>query len=102
MATYIYAPNENAIEFINGDQTMTVTLSDTRLSNRIKKLAKKYPDRVKIIASGKENGGYMYAHLPLDFLQIRPVAIQPKKTEEQIEEARKNIVKARESRSQSE
>lgn len=99
MATNFVAPNENAIEFLSNEDTMTVTVSDTKLANRIKKLAKKFPDLITIHAEGPKNGGYLYASMPLDFLQIRPVAVQPKKTEEQIAEAREAIKKAREARS---
>lgn len=91
MATNFYAPTENAIEFISNEDFMTVTISDVKLANRIKALAKKFPDLVTIHASGPKNGGYIYAMLPVDFLQIRPPAAQPRKTDEQIEEARKRM-----------
>lgn len=78
-----YSNNENAIEWLKGDEDVTVTLSDHHLWSVVRRLAKKYPDKVAILAEPKENGGYMYAHLPLSFLQIRDPGRKPAATEEQ-------------------
>ena len=65
-------PSENAIEFTKGDRTATVTFSQAKYANRIKMLADKYPEQVKILAEGKSNGGYMYAHVPVEWIKIIP------------------------------
>lgn len=40
--------------------------------NRIEKLAKEYPDDVKIIRHAEENGGCVYAQLPANYLRVQP------------------------------
>lgn len=87
MGTNFPAPNENAIEFLRGQKRTTVTLTEPRYVNRIRKLAEQYPDEVEIVADGPSNGGYLYAHIPTAWVRIQP----PKKmnyTEEQLENRR--------------
>ena len=93
MSSIFQATNENCIEWLTGDEWITVTLSERHLWSVVRKLAKKYPDRVEILAEPKNNSGYMYAHLPIEFLQIRDPGRQPAKSEEQIEAARERIKK---------
>lgn len=88
MSSIFQANNENCIEWLTGDEWITVSLSERHLWSVVRKLAKKYPDRVEILAEPKNNSGYMYAHLPIEFLQIRDPGRQPTKSEEQIEAAR--------------
>lgn len=90
-----YSNNENAIEWLKGDERITVTLSDQHLWAVVRRLAKKYPDKVEVLAEPKENGGYMYAHLPLSFLQIRDPGKRPDVSEEQREFAREVARKGR-------
>ena len=59
---------ENVIEWITGDDTISVTLSQKRHINKVKSLAKKYPDRVQILAENKD--GSIFAHLPLESLKL--------------------------------
>ena len=61
---------ENMIEFIKGSEMMTVTLSSGRHMTVIRKLAKRFPDQVKIIHD-RDNAGYFLAHLPVSFLTFR-------------------------------
>ena len=63
---------ENAIEWLDGQKTATVTLHSQKLLNRVMKLQKEYPDKVKIVAGPKENGGYLLAHVPAAWLKIEP------------------------------
>lgn len=59
---------ENAIEWINGQSRVTVTLSQGRYISKIKKLAEKFPEEVEII---KENAdGTILAHIPLNYIKI--------------------------------
>lgn len=83
MGTKFYSANENAIEFLRDEDRITVTFSDPHFIAVVKRLAKKYPDQVEIVALPSNNGGYIYAHLPISFLQIRYPGKQPEKTEEQ-------------------
>lgn len=58
---------DNVIEWLDGQQTVTVTFYQKKFVNRIKKLAESRND-VEIIA---ENGdGSICAHLPLKFIRI--------------------------------
>ena len=40
---------ENVIEWINGDKEVTMTFSQKKYIRKIKELAERYPDEVKII-----------------------------------------------------
>ena len=81
---------ENAIEWYNGQDTITITLSQKKYINKIKQLANKYPNEVKIIAEN-ENGS-ICAHIPLRYLKIqRPREL----TEEERIEAAKRLEKYR-------
>lgn len=59
---------ENCIEWLNGQDTISVTLSQGRYITKVKKLAKKYPDLVTILAENED--GSIFAHLPLKSLKL--------------------------------
>ena len=61
--------------------------------NRIRRLAKKYPDKVFILKQPEDNDGCIYARLPPSALQIRiqECTLSP----EQIEAAGKRLKEAR-------
>lgn len=59
---------ENALEWYTGDNIITVTLSQKRLINKIKKMAQEFPDEVKIDCVNDE--GTVLAHIPLSYLKI--------------------------------
>ena len=65
---------ENAIEWLDGQKTATVTLHSQKLRNRVLKLAKEHPDKVTIIARPEDKGqnGILYARIPISWIQIRP------------------------------
>lgn len=93
MGTRFYSANENSIEWIRGENRITVTFSDEKMINTIKRLAKKYKDKVEIIALPSNNGGYIYAHLPLSFLRIQAEAKTPDIPDE-LREQRRELMKA--------
>ena len=64
----IDAVQENVIEWLNGDEEATCTFSQGRYINRVKKLAEKYPDRVKIMVQNKD--GSILVKLPLKALHL--------------------------------
>lgn len=74
---------ENNFEFLKGQKVMSATISQLRLTNKIKKLAGKYPDEVKIVR--QNNDGSIYAKLPVNYLHIYKPGSGPKKeyTEEE-------------------
>lgn len=77
---------ENNIEWLNGQQTVTVTLSQGKFINKVKKLAEQRED-VEIVAENKD--GSICAHLPLKFIKI---SAPRQLTEEQRERARERLL----------
>ena len=60
--------NENVIEFMRNQKTMTVTFSQKRFVNKVRKMAEKYPDEIQIIEENED--GSIMAHMPLSALHI--------------------------------
>lgn len=60
---------ENVIEWITGQERVTITLSQRRLITKIKALAEKYPDEVEISIENKD--GSVVAHLPLSYISVK-------------------------------
>lgn len=59
---------ENVIEWYNGQDILTITLSQKKFINKIKKLEKEFPDEVRIDKINKD--GTILAHIPLKYLRI--------------------------------
>ena len=83
---------ECVIEWIRNDKEVTVTLAGhTRYNTKVKKLAEKYPDEVKIVVENPDSS--IVAHLPLSYIKIsRPKQV----SEEMRERARENFARLRE------
>lgn len=62
--------NENVIEFLRGQQTATVCFSQQRFVNRIIELAKNYPQ--VCVIKDMNNDGSIVAHIPVEWVKIRP------------------------------
>lgn len=77
---------ENNIEWLNGQQTVTVTLSQGKFINKVKRLAETHED-VQIVAENSD--GSICAHLPLKFIKI---SAPRQLTEEQKEQARERLL----------
>jgi hypothetical protein len=69
--------SENCVEFIKRQKVMTATFSQIKFSNKIKKLASKYPEEVRIVKENKD--GSIYAKLPVSYLHIYRPNSGPKK-----------------------
>lgn len=83
---------ENAIEWLNGQDTITLTLNQGKYINKVKRLASKFPDRVKIVAENSD--GSLCAKLPLSALKLNMT--EPRElTEEQREANAKRLAEAR-------
>lgn len=80
---------ENVIEWLNGQQTVTVTFSQPRFINKVKKLAETNPE-VQILAENTD--GSICAHVPLKFIKL---SAPRQMTEEQREQARERLKNAR-------
>lgn len=65
---------ENALEWLDGQKTATVTLHSVKLKNRVLKLAEQNPGKVKIVARPDERGqnGFLLAHIPTSWIRIDP------------------------------
>ena len=74
---------ENAIEWLDGQKTATVTIHSEKLRNRVMRLAEEYPDKIKVIAEPKKNGGFLYARVPRSWVKINPPPKRSEMTEEQ-------------------
>lgn len=59
---------ENVIEWITGDDTATVTLSQRKYVNRIKKMAEKHPQMA--VLDHENEDGSIVAHISLKALHL--------------------------------
>ena len=72
---------ENVIEWMKNAKVATITFSQPKYINKIRKLAEKFPDEVKIKA---ENKDCIVAHIPVSFIKINN---PPKRTYSEEERA---------------
>ena len=83
--------NENCVEFLNNQKTMTVSFCSQKWITKIKKLSQSNPDDVEIIAENKD--GSICAKLPIKYLKIS----SPRKvSDEQRQKASERFKKLRE------
>ena len=59
---------ENNIEWLNGQKTMTISLSERRLINKLKKLREQYPDEVELVAANSD--GTHCFRIPRKYLKL--------------------------------
>lgn len=86
---------ENCIEFIKGSTTATVTFTQGRYISKIEKLAKRFPDEVKICHRNYNSSGNIssiVAHIPVKAIKINLTTM----SEEQREASRERFAKLRE------
>jgi len=85
--------SENVIEWVTGDNTITLTISQRKFVAKIKRLAEKHPDKVQILVENKN--GSLLAKLPIGALKLN--IIEKEMTEEQKEAGRERLAKYRDS-----
>lgn len=68
--------NENAIEWYTGKDRVTLTLTQKKYINRVKRMEKKHPDKVEIIAENLD--GSIVAHMPLSAVHLTIYDSKPK------------------------
>ena len=91
---------ENIIEFISNTRTATVTFTNRKHINRIKKLYEERKDDFKYFVENLD--GSVCAKIPLKWIKINPGSKTGRvMTEEQKEAARIRLQKARENKKQS-
>ena len=83
--------NENCVEFLNNQKTMTVSFCSQKWITKIKKLSQSNPDDVEIIAENKD--GSICARLPIKYLKI---STPRKVSDEQRQAASERFKKLRE------
>ena len=74
--------NENALEFLTGQDRVTLTFSMRKFVNKLKRYRESHPDEVDLI---ENRDGTVCGHIPLNWVKISP----PRKvnlTQEQKEE----------------
>lgn len=59
---------ENSIEWYTGQDTITVSFTQKKYINKVKKLAQKHPNLVSILSENED--GSIFAHLPLKALKL--------------------------------
>lgn len=90
---------ENVLEFISGTRTATITFTNKKHINRIKKLYEERKDDFKYFVENPD--GSVCAKLPLKWIKINPGSKTGRvMTEEQKEAARIRLQKARENKKQ--
>lgn len=89
---------ENVIEFLRGQQRATATFcSQNKLGNKVRKLAKEYPEEVQIVAENPD--GSIVAHFPSKWVKIMaPSKNRSEMSEEKKQELREQIKKINEQR----
>jgi hypothetical protein len=79
---------ENVIEWLTGQTHITVTFSEKKYINKVKKLAEKFPNEVKITAVNKD--GSIVAHLPKSALKLNVIK-KKDLTEDERQELRERL-----------
>ena len=83
--------NDNCVELLNNQKTMTVSFCSQKWITKIKKLSQSNPDDVEIIAENKD--GSICARLPIKYLKI---SAPRKVSDEQRQKASERFKKLRE------
>lgn len=83
--------NENVLEFLNNQHTITVSFCMHKWINKVKKLQEEHPDDVKILSENKD--GSICAKLPIKYLKL---SAPRKVSEEQRQAAAERFKKLRE------
>lgn len=89
---------ENVVEFLSGQRTCTVTFTNQKHINRIKKLHEERGDEFKYYVENKD--GSVCAKIPLKWVRINPGSKEKREmTEEQKEILRQRFAASRQNKS---
>ena len=83
---------ENCIEWVTGSSVATVGLTQGRFQSKVRKLAEKYPDDVKIV----QDKDVLVAHIPAKAIKLS--IVERNFTEEEKQVARARLSKMRQNR----
>lgn len=85
---------DNTVEWYTGQTRVTVTMSQRKWVNKIKRLAAKNPDEVEISINNQD--GSIVAHLPLSYIKISPPKrVSAEQKERMRQQAQKNIAEGK-------
>lgn len=85
--------NENAIDFISGEHFITVSFTDRKMINRIKKIYAERKSEFKYFVENED--GSVCAKIPKKWLKLNPGAINdPSKPKRKMSEEQKAALKA--------
>ena len=84
---------DNGIEWIRDADVAYADFTQRALITKMKKFAKSYPNKVKILAENKDKS--IHVQLPVSWIKITP---RKELTEKQLEQQNKNLEKMRQSR----
>lgn len=79
---------ENCIEWLNGQNVVSVTLNQKRLITKVKKMALEHPELVTILAENED--GSIFAHLPLKAVKLSIITRNGEQAEDKESEEEEN------------
>lgn len=85
--------NENVIEWLTGQEKVSLTLGQEKHVKRVRRFAERFPDQVDIV---ENEDGSIFAHVPLSWIKITP----PQKREYTEEEREKIAIRLAHARKQ--
>ena len=90
---------DNCFEWILGNKVASVTFSQKKFVNKLKKYAEKYPNDVQIIAENED--GSICAHVPVSWFKFSPQRQGREFSEKEKAEAAERLRIAREKKNES-
>lgn len=89
---------ENCIEWLTGQNMITLSLTQERMINKVRKLKQKFPDEVKIKTN---KDGSICAKMPLSYLKLNHTERELKElTDEEKKEIRKRLQAGKKAKAQ--
>ena len=85
--------NENMIEFLSGTHTATVTFTNSKYINRIKKIYEERKDEFKYFIENQD--GSVCAKIPLKWIKVNPGSAPGTRTKREMTDEQKEILKQR-------
>jgi len=84
---------DNVFEWYTGETIATVTFSQRRMVNKLKKYAEDYPEDIKIVVENDD--GSIVAHVPVSYFKFTPPRKGREFTDEEKKAAADRLAQAR-------
>ena len=91
---------DNGFEWYTGDNMATITFSQKKWINKIKKYMEEYPDDIEIVAENDD--GSIMGKVPVSWIKFSPPRMGRELTDEQKKAVAKRLAEAREKKKQNE